>query len=189
VPFLDDEGTEAQRKCMVHEVMLTEMKTLQAGTPVEEAYRFLKTHKHTVYPLVDDKGHLLGLLHDQSRAWSNIHSRVTGTPQCQTRGLVGEQHMLQAEMNVEEAGDIETVSLSEFNTVDFALRVYRSMGLRLLPVVDSDNRLIGVITRKELLPQCAKQAINKRAESIKDAHSIGPCEEEMVNLDVTQVPS
>lgn len=76
------------------------------------------------------------------------------------RDIVVETVALQLDVPVFTAGDIMTspvVTVSEEEGIIEALRIMRTSSVRRLPVIDSENRLVGIVSSDDLLRLLSKE--------------------------------
>ena len=125
----------------VRDVMVAEVESLPASLPVDEAVAFFTagSPRHKSYPVVDDKGLAVGMA---PRA-EVLRWMTEGAHEGQTLGeMVSDAGMVRARPD-------ELVGrLSE-------RMIERDVGR--VPVVDDAGRLVGLITRKDLLRVHARQ--------------------------------
>ena len=127
-------GVDPYELTRVEEVMVKTVDTLPAGMSIAEAVAVLESGRHRVYPVIDEQGRAVGLV---SRA-DALRWRIEG-------GHSGEQVgdlISDAALAVVHPQDVVT------RAVDLMLQSDQGR----LPVIDpASGRLVGLITRKDLL--------------------------------------
>jgi CBS domain-containing protein len=124
------------RTTTVGAVMTRDVVTLPAGAPVDDAVVRFQAGGHGAYPLVDDKGRLVGIV---------------------TRGDLLAMPTAPADDNGEGEATLGDVFGREVTTVTPSEQVIGALHLMLdeevehLPVVDEDGRLVGICTRTDVL--------------------------------------
>jgi PII-like signaling protein len=132
----------------VRAVMTTAVLTVHLDTPLEEAARVLLQHVFTALPVVDVQQHLLGILYEVDLL-PMVASDVAFLDPA-TQGLLRE-----APGSLE--GTVETVMRREVLRLDPNVSIRTAAHLMLshevqqLPVVDNAGRLVGIISRIDLL--------------------------------------
>ncbi|OLT00449.1 hypothetical protein BJF90_35260 [Pseudonocardia sp. CNS-004] len=119
----------------VREIMTTQVLTAGEDWPVDQAAKELTGHGFTALPVVDDSGHLVGIVTE----WHLLPDPLSDR-RAHTVGGVMER-------------DVITVGGDEL--VSDVLRTMGEHELRAVPVVDGLHRVIGIVTRRDLLrPPC-----------------------------------
>ena len=108
--------------------------TVQASTPVDEAAELLLAFRFTAVPVVDVGDRLVGILSE-----ADLMSGSTSGGRRTRAGVVGDAMTRE----VEALGPDQPLSAARALLVGRAFRV--------VPVVDDDDRLVGVISRSDLL--------------------------------------
>ncbi|MEU0372703.1 CBS domain-containing protein [Streptomyces sp. NPDC006283] len=119
------------RQRSVADLMTPEAVTVQRGTTFKEIARLLDEYDITAVPVVDDAHRPLGVVSEADL----LHGRISGS-------------------GGDTADDLMTspavVAQPQWSAVD-AARVMEDRHIKRLPVVDDQGRLIGVISRSDLL--------------------------------------
>ncbi|WP_030107261.1 magnesium transporter, partial [Actinoalloteichus caeruleus] len=116
----------------VGRVMTPEVVALHRTLDVSEALRVVRTKgrsAETVYtlPVVDDGRYLIGVI--------SLRSLVTGHP----------------EQRIDDLTDVEVPTAAATDEAEAAARLMQEANLLALPVVDSENRLLGLLTFDDAL--------------------------------------
>jgi chloride channel 7 len=168
IPFLESEPAPIFNILDVSQVMSRGVKQFTSIVSVREVIEMLTTHTHEGFPVVESKKHprlrglilriqLLVLL--DARIWQSPRPEIP-FDEFQTRMMNFKQTIDQMEFEPEDLDC--TFDLSPFYNqspfsvhsgflLTLAFRLFRTMGLRHLPVVDERNYVVGIITRKDLL--------------------------------------
>ncbi len=121
---------EVERPLMARDVMATPVKTITAQKPIREAERLMLRHGHTGLPVVDEAGHLQGIvsLRDVEKA------RHHGLEHAPVKAVMKSRVVtVTPEMPLDEVQE---------------LMVEKDIGR--VPVVEQGN-MVGIITRSDLL--------------------------------------
>ncbi|XP_006660420.1 CBS domain-containing protein CBSX1, chloroplastic-like [Oryza brachyantha] len=155
---------------------MTQRPNLHVVTPstsVDEALHTLVQYKISGFPVIDDDGKLVGVVSDYDLlALDSISgSGLTGTntsmfPEVDsTWKTFREIQTLLSKTNGKVIGDVMTYAplvVRENTNLDAAARLLLETKYRRLPVVDSMGKLVGMITRGNVVRAALK--IKKRAE-------------------------
>ena len=134
----------------VGQLMTADPVKVRMGTPFKEIVRLMREHGISGLPVVDEVGTLVGVVSE-----GDLILKETGEPE--TAGPLFESrrrrvHRLKAASAV--AADLMTSpvrSVGPLATIGEAARLMTDYNVKRLPVVDSAARLIGVISRSDLL--------------------------------------
>ncbi|GMH86178.1 hypothetical protein TL16_g10462 [Triparma laevis f. inornata] len=128
IPFVEDEPDESQEKAAIEEVMGRDPITLNVETPASAAFSEILNTPHNGFPVVDEEGTLVG--------------------------LVSRRLLKDAKPNhlVSDCMDYSPIVARPTDALGRTLRLFRRMGCRHLPIVDSNFKPVGILTRKDLLP-------------------------------------
>jgi CBS domain-containing protein len=131
----------------VSELMSTELATVGEGTPLKEAARLMTGRGVSGLPVVDESGHLVGIISE-----SDFVEKASG----QTRsGLIGALFESDARLvEADTVGGIMTrnvVTIEPRATHQQAARLMRTKRVKRLPVVNEDGKLVGIISRSDIL--------------------------------------
>lgn len=139
----------------VAELMTSDVVTVRPGTPLREAAVLLATKKISGLPVVDDDGHVVGVLSE-----ADILVKAGGA----TRGhrLLG--WLLESDVDLEDKIAARTVgdamsapalTIEADRRVHEAAKLMAAEGVNRLPVVEKD-RLVGIITRADVVRAFAR---------------------------------
>ncbi|NUR59544.1 MAG: CBS domain-containing protein [Catenulispora sp.] len=140
---------------------------VQADTPFKEVARCLADRGISAVPVVDEHTHVIGvvseadLLYKESRLQSRKPSVFGG------RQEVRAQHKADAVL----AGELMTSPAVTIGPGDDVVRAARRMEdhkVKRLPVVDEDGRLLGIVSRHDLLRLFTRPDAEIRSEILQD---------------------
>ena len=170
----------AERSASAEQVMCADVVTFAPLATVGDAYDVLSSCKHACFPVVSkDDGRLAGTImrHTicmliQHRAFGAPGEDPTSRPDLATRAIgpllasalferaypkFPEVHELRVSdadrtcwLDLRPYADTAPLTVVDCCSIQRAYRLFRTLGLRHLPVVDGHFRLKGIITRKDL---------------------------------------
>lgn len=135
-------------KALVRDVMSTHPISVRKATSVKEVAARLRADRVSAFPVLDDDGTVVGVV---SEADLLVKEALNGT-RGRFAGLVHRKETRKATGVM--AGDLMTspaVTVAPDDTVEHAARLMYLHGLKRLPVVDADGRLIGIVSRTDVL--------------------------------------
>jgi CBS domain-containing protein len=135
----------------VHEVMTERPRCVTPETPVSEAAELMASEDVGSLPILDgDK--LAGVVTDRDIV---VRGVAKGKD---TRG-----------MPVREVASRDLVTVGPNESLDDALQLMASNQVRRLPVVDHDNRLVGVLAQADVAMEAKEKAVGEMVESISQS--------------------
>ena len=144
----------------VRDIMDSSPATVRPGTPVEEVVALLREHEVPGAPVVDDDGRCVGIVSEADLVLpddqGDLHiphyiNLFGGTVFLEPLGRF-EQRLRKAFAST--AADMMTRdpdTVAPDTSVKEAARLIHESGHNRLPVVDEDGRLVGVVTRLDVL--------------------------------------
>ncbi|MFF4881574.1 CBS domain-containing protein [Streptomyces nigra] len=154
----------------VGSVMTTDVVRAEYGTPFKEVARLLARHHISGLPVVDDDEMVLGVLSE-----TDLLARHAAEPGTGKRfGLdrltrVGRRRAAKAEART--AGQLMTeppITVHADDTIVEAARTMAQHRVERLPVLDEENRLVGIVTRRDLLQVFLRPDEDIRAEVVDE---------------------
>lgn len=135
----------------VRNVMSTDVVTVREGTPFKDVVRALSSRDVSAVPVVDRDGHVLGVVSEADLLVKQ------GTQEIEfTRSLAswwsGRRSLRRAVATT--AGTLMTtpaLTVPDNATVAGAARLMTKHNVKRLPVVDADGKLVGIVSRKDVL--------------------------------------
>lgn len=119
---------------VVRDCMDTRVPTVRPDTDIVAAIRFLLEHRVTGAPVVDDQGHLLGMLTEKDCL------------KLVTAGVGGQA----PSGRVKDFMEMEVAAISPDTDLYFVAGLFLNSTFRRLPVVE-EGKLVGAITRFDIL--------------------------------------
>ncbi|XP_027074999.1 CBS domain-containing protein CBSX1, chloroplastic isoform X1 [Coffea arabica] len=139
-----------------------ELQVVKPTTTVDEALEALVKYRITGFPVIDDDWKLVGLVSDYdllaldsisgtAKSDVDIFPEVDSTWKASTYGSTfNEIQKLLSKTNGQVVGDLMTPAplvVRESTNLEDAARLLLETKYRRLPVVDADGRLVGIVTR------------------------------------------
>lgn len=138
---------ETLLKMKVKEVMNSRPRTIRPDTTIKGAMQRLRQQIEDCLPVVDEDGRLVGVVTE-----SDILYALHVPPR---RGTVGSTMVRQAMKQVaSNAGELMTenpISVTPETTIQETLGIMVEHKHRHLPVVEKDNKLVGLISLREII--------------------------------------
>ncbi len=136
----------------VEDVMTTEVLTVRSDTSLKEAAELLTRNRISGLPVVDADGHVVGVLSEGDILFKERGAR-------EKRGLVDRWLDLPlpevtAKLDARTAGEAMSapaVTIGRKRPLTEAANSMIEEGVNRLPVVDDEGRLIGIVTRADLV--------------------------------------
>lgn len=154
------------RERPVREIMTTEVVSVSPDTPLEETLRLLSRHHISGVPVVDGEGRLAGLLDDSDLLVGE--SRLHGPTAVELLGawipIPGERRRYEEEVRralaytAGEAMDADPVTVGPDATVEDVATLIVHQHLSRVPVVGEDDKLVGIVTRGDLVGAMGRSA-------------------------------
>ncbi len=120
---------------IAREIMSTHLVTIKEGDSVEDALKTLVNHKITGVPVVDQKGHMVGVLSEY-----DIISQLADKG-----GVRADEFHSKAKFSD------KPFTLSEEAPLEEIVKHFIDHKYRRIPIVAKDGKLVGIITRRDLM--------------------------------------
>ncbi|ELP64712.1 CBS domain-containing protein [Streptomyces turgidiscabies] len=158
----------------VGSVMTTEVVRAEYGTPFKEVARLLADHRISGLPVVDEDDHVIGVISE-----TDLMVRQAATPDpyepprhgLGLAGLTRGARRQAAKEKARTAGQLMTEPPVVAHADDTIVQAARTMAQRRverLPVLDEENRLVGIVTRRDLLQVFLRPDAEIRKEVIDE---------------------
>jgi CBS-domain-containing membrane protein len=134
----------------VEQVMVRKVVTVQPQAAFKQVVRLLRERRVSAAPVVDEQGRLLGMVSEADLALKEEHTPAQPPPLLPRPGLRREQRKAAA-TTVADCMTTPAVAIHPQAPLGVAARLLHRRGVRHLPVVDADDRLVGIVTRRDLL--------------------------------------
>ncbi|MDX3758630.1 CBS domain-containing protein [Streptomyces mirabilis] len=143
------------RQNKVGSVMATEVVTARYGTPFKEVARLLTEHRISGLPVIDEDDKVLGVISE-----TDLMVRQAGVPAPYTprrfrfTGLTRGARRQAAKGHARTAGQLMSVppvTVHADETIAEAARTMARSRVERLPVVDDEDRVVGIVTRRDLI--------------------------------------
>jgi len=135
---------------MVSDVMVTPVVSVQPATSFKQTVQLLQEHRVSALPVVDRDGRLLGIVSETDLALKEEHQPSNPIPFFEGGGR-REQRVKARGTRAADFMSTPVATVAPGASLNAAARLLHQRGVRHLPVVDHDGRLIGIITRRDLL--------------------------------------
>jgi CBS domain-containing protein len=136
----------------IKDLMTTDVLTVQTSTPLKDAAALLANHRISGLPVVDDERHVLGVLSEGDILYKETDA--SGRPSFLERLLTpgnGAVELKLAARTVGQAMSAPALTIGPRRPVTEAATVMIEEGVNRLPVVDHNERLMGIVTRADLV--------------------------------------
>ena len=140
----------------VGSVMTTEVVRAEYGTPFKEVARLLGEHRISGLPVVDDDEKVIGVISETDLMIRQAETPDPYEPKKHHRlaSLTHEGRTRAVKTRARTAGQLMTeppVTVHADNSIVEAARTMAQHRVERLPVLDEENRLVGIVTRRDLL--------------------------------------
>ena len=134
----------------VIDLMTSDVVAVRPGTPLKEAARLMVTSRVSGLPVTDDAGVLVGIITEGDFLHREVE-RERPRRHGLLDALLGGAHSLAEAELVEEAMSTGVVTIPPEATLADAARVMAAREVKRLPVVDDRGRVLGVISRADIV--------------------------------------
>lgn len=159
----------------VKNVMSTDVVTVREGTPFKDVVRALSSRDVSAAPVVDRDGHVLGVVSEADLLIKQ------GTQEVEFARSLASWWSSRRDIRravATTAGTMMTtpaITVTDNATVAGAARLMTQHNVKRLPVVDDDGKLIGIVSRKDVLTVFLRADDDIRADIVERVfeHGLG----------------
>jgi len=137
-------------KATVATVMTRELVVAHPATPYKELVELLRSHNINAMPVVDEQGRLVGIVSEADLALKEEQRPSDHALFFLLFGGRG-QRAKAGGRTAAEVMSAPVATTSPDASLSAAARLLRRRGVRHLPVIDGQGRLVGIVTRRDLL--------------------------------------
>jgi len=157
----------------VGSVMTTEVVRAEYGTPFKEVARLLGEHRISGLPVVDEDEKVIGVISETDLMVRQAETPDPYEPKKHHRlaALTHEGKTRAAKTRARTAGQLMTeppITVHADNSIVEAARSMAQHRVERLPVLDEENRLVGIVTRRDLLQVFLRPDAEIREEIVED---------------------
>ncbi|MCW7944389.1 CBS domain protein [Streptomyces hygroscopicus] len=157
----------------VGSVMTTDVIRAEYGTPFKEVARLLADHRISGLPVVDEDGKVIGVISETDLLARQAEAPDPYEPKRHFRfpGLTPRSRRQAAKARACTAGRLMTeppVTVHADETIAEAARTMAQRRVERLPVLDEEDRLVGIVTRRDLLQVFLRPDTELRDEVIEE---------------------
>lgn len=157
----------------VGSVMTTEVVRARYGTPFKEVARLLAEHRISGLPVVDEEDRVIGVVSE-----TDLMVRQAATPdpyrperRAPFAALTRRARRQAVKATARTAGQLMTappVTVHADDTIVEAARTMAQRHVERLPVLDGENQLVGIVTRRDLLQVFLRPDGDVRTEVVEE---------------------
>jgi CBS-domain-containing membrane protein len=157
----------------VASVMTTDVVRAEYGTPFKEVARLLAGHRISGLLVVDDDERVIGVISETDLMMHQAQAPVPYEPKRRFRftALTPGAKRRAAKARARTAGQLMTeppVTVHADDSIVEAARVMAERHVQRLPVLDPEERLVGIVTRRDLLQVFLRPDAEIRKEVIEE---------------------
>lgn len=153
-------------------VMTDDVVRAEYGTPFKEVARMLANHRISGLPVVDEDEHVIGVISETDLMTRQALAPGPGDPGRHFRALLTMTARRQAvKARACTAGQLMTeppVTVHADDSIAEAARTMAERQVERLPVIDEEDRLVGIVTRRDLLRVFLRPDAEIREEVIRE---------------------
>jgi acetoin utilization protein AcuB len=116
--------------------------TIKPNTPFQDALKLMQGHRFRRLPVIDAKGELVGIVSERDLMYVS--------PSPATSLNVWELHYLLSRLQIQEIMTRDVITTTPDTPIEDAAHLMADNKIGGLPVVDEDDRVIGVITETDI---------------------------------------
>ncbi|MGW6394966.1 CBS domain-containing protein [Streptomyces sp. NPDC055103] len=152
----------------ISELMTREVVSVRGDAPFKEIVRTLSQHRVTAVPVVDGEGRVVGVVSegDLLRKAADQAAAPSGLPA--VPDLEAWERAKAEGTRAEELMSAPAVCARTEWTVAETARLMEVQGVKRLVVVDGDDRLVGIVSRRDLLAIFLREDDDIRREIVED---------------------
>lgn len=144
-------------RLLVREVMTRDVATIRPEASMRQAVELLLNREYRALPVVDGEGRVVGIVTNGDLIErGGLRLRVEMLGAIEPRALGHEIASLESEKTVAAVMNAEVVTVGPAQTLAEAAHVMVTRRLKRLPVVDTSRRLLGMVSRLDLLRASAE---------------------------------
>ncbi|MGW9031202.1 CBS domain-containing protein [Streptomyces sp. NPDC055722] len=157
----------------VGSVMTSDVVSAAYGTPFKEVARLLADHRISGLPVIDEDDKVIGVISE-----TDLMARQAETPDpfdpprhSRLAALTPAGRRQTAKAQARTAGQLMTrppVTVHADNTIVEAARTMARSHVERLPVLDEEDRLVGIVTRRDLLQVFLRSDADIRDEIVRE---------------------
>jgi CBS domain-containing protein len=174
-----------QSSAPVHDLMSREVRSVRPDTSVADAVEMLIGKAYKALPVVDDERRVVGILTDGD-VLRRLELPDAGVQSALTRAELGREleALRHSGQTVQDIMVRPVVTTTDDAPVAKAVKVMTQRAVKRLPVVDRDGRLIGVVSRVDVLRALVQPAVAEAPQpELRPGHHV-----QVRDVMVTNVP-
>ena len=156
---LDHIYQEAQRNAyqrrsgeiLSRDIMSSDVITVRANTSLGQAWRLLHKHKISMLPVVNEEKELLGVISSVDFLKNLSVPSYSGLLKHVNRMLVKRKHSKEVNNLVQDLMVTNVVAVKDTDHIVALVPLLSDIGLHHIPVLDSEQKLCGIITQSDLI--------------------------------------
>ncbi|WP_199547209.1 CBS domain-containing protein [Streptomyces sp. N35] len=157
----------------VGSVMTSDVVRAGYGTPFKQVAQLLHQHRISGLPVVDTEGKVIGVLSETDLMARQAEADDPFTPPRRFRRLylTASARLRRAKARARTAGQLMSepaITVGADATIAQAARIMAEHRVERLPVVDEKNRLVGIVTRRDLLQIFLRTDHDIRSEILQE---------------------
>jgi CBS domain-containing protein len=135
-------------KPTARDIMSTELLTVTPETTLEEVLKLIVSHKVTGVPVVDSDGKMVGVCSDYDVIRQFSRAKTGKNPGDRKKKLKAKgPKLFQRKIRYSKKVTAVTTDAS----IDDIVTRFVDLKFRRLPVIDQEGRLVGIITRRDMM--------------------------------------
>lgn len=151
-----------KKRILVKDVMTKNVIAVKKDTKVTELIEILTKNRISGVPVVDEENRVLGIVSEADLLFTTKTGKIRGLREFLKR-LIGEEYStlatpLSGDLKVEDIMTSPVITASPDMDIEEASKILSEKRIKRLPVVDENGKLIGIITRHDLVSAIGHEA-------------------------------
>jgi CBS domain-containing protein len=151
-----------KKRILVKDVMTKNVIAVKKDTKVRELIEILTKNRISGIPVVDEENRVIGIVSEADLLFATKTGKIRGLREFLKR-LIGEEYStlatpLSGDLKVEDIMTSPVITASPDMDIEEASKILSEKKIKRLPVVDENGKLIGIITRHDLVSAIGYEA-------------------------------
>jgi len=151
-----------KKRILIKDVMTKNVIAVKKDTKVSELIEILTKNRISGVPVVDEENRVIGIVSEADLLFTTKTGKIRGLREFLKR-LIGEEYStlatpLSGDLKVEDIMTSPVITASPDMDIEEASKILSEKRIKRLPVVDENGKLIGIITRHDLVSAIGYEA-------------------------------